>query len=399
MNKTLFQASVALLVVTRCSVLRAAPPEACTAAYQKKIAAQTVPASSVYVVISQEQQSGCILGPTDNSGIEQMTEELRAANTGAEKAVLRKELFEAVLAQFEGYPTVACTEDTLACAAGRHVSNMRNLQEAVNAENLNARDAKLAPLLAAKSWPLIPATGSIEISKIHLAELLTHECTDGADGTRSPQCIAAVEFAAKTMRTSEAMRQVVDMYSQPIIEANAQFLTVRDKEWNSYMNDVSVQYPWELWANGLIFQKVTPLEERAKFPRAPSSKWVFLHPSPGFERVEGPTGGHSTQASVLIEFVGYEKWRWSGGAASNRWGASLVTSFVDATGSHSVGYGVLLKTPFKNASVGAIWRKGDRGQQVNLMINVDLAKLIEQYKDVDVKGFLGKALSGQGVNP
>jgi hypothetical protein len=115
-----------------------------------------------------------------------------------------------------------------------------------------------------------------------------------------------------------------------------------------------------------------------------------LHPSPAFERVEGPTGGHSTQAAVVAEIAGYEMWRWSGsGAASNRWGASLITSFVDARGSSAVGYGLLLKTPFKNASVGVVFRNGDRGHQVNLAINVDLAKLIQKYKDVDIKKFVG----------
>ena len=100
---------------------------------------------------------------------------------------------------------------------------------------------------------------------------------------------------------------------------------------------------------------------------------------------------------MLIEIAGYEKWWWKAGTASNRWGASFVTSFVDARGSHSVGYGVLLKTPFKNASIGAIYRTGDRGRQINLTINVDLAKLIEHYKDVDVKKFLGNELLGRGA--
>jgi hypothetical protein len=42
-----------------------------------------------------------------------------------------------------------------------------------------------------------------------------------------------------------------------------------------------------------------------------------------------------------------------------------------------------------------VWRNGDRGRQVNLAINVDLAKLIQKYKDVDIKKFVGTSLVGQ----
>jgi hypothetical protein len=388
MNSTALRALVALASLACCGALRAAPVEPCVSAYQKDIAGQSVPADSVYAVITREQGSGCILGQADGTGIEQLLETLRDAKTDAEKAASRQMLFERVLAQFEGLPSTPCDGNTIACSAGRHVAKIRELQQALNAGPVDPR----SPLIAQNSWPLVPAIHTIRISNIDLLALLTNECAAGA---QSPQCIAAVDFSAKVIRTGESMHQLTDAYSQPIIEADNRFLTERDKEWNSYLNDVSVQYPWELWLNGYLFQKATPAAQRSQFPLAPTSKWVFLHPSPAFERVEGPTGGHSTQAAVVAEIAGYEMWRWSGsGAASNRWGASVITSFVDARGSSAVGYGLLLKTPFKNASVGVVFRNGDRGRQVNLAINVDLAKLIQKYKDVDIKKFVGTSLGG-----
>jgi hypothetical protein len=387
MNRGL-KALVALLSLACCPVLRAAPSEPCVEAYQRDIAGQSVPADSVYAVITREQRNGCILGPADTTGIEQLLEALRDGKTDAEKAASRQMLFERVLAEFDGLPSTPCDGNIIGCSAGRHVAKIRELQQAFNAGPVDPHSA----LIAQSSWPLVPAIHTIRISNIDLLALLTNECAAGA---QSPQCIAAVDFAAKVIRTGESMHQLTDAYSQPIIEGDNRFLTERDKEWNSYMNDVSVQYPWELWLNGYLFQRATTAAQRSQFPIAPSSKWVFLHPSPAFERVEGPTGGHSTQAAVFAEIAGYEKWWWSGGTASNRLGASLIVSFVDARGSSAVGYGLLLKTPFKNASVGVVWRNGDRGRQVNLAINVDLAKLIQKYKDVDVRKFLGGALSGQ----
>jgi hypothetical protein len=95
-----------------------------------------------------------------------------------------------------------------------------------------------------------------------------------------------------------------------------------------------------------------------------------------------------------MEFLGYEHWTWEQGSASGRWGASLIASAVDSKGSNSLGYGLLLKTPFKNAAVGVVWRNGDRGHQINVAINVDVSKLIQQYKQVDLTKFIGAALAG-----
>jgi hypothetical protein len=386
MDKKTLKALATLLVLTCCSALRAAPPEPCITTYQKVIPTlpQPVAPDSVFAVLTADQ-AGCILGAADSTGIGQLTQALRDAKTSAEKAAARQGVFKLVVSEFDGLPATPCEANTIACDAGRHVAKILELQRALDSGPVNPHN----PLIDHDSWALQPATATVEISRINLNSLLTSECAPGA---LSAQCIAAVDFAARVIRAGHGMFELVQTYWQPIIDADTQFLTQRDKEWNSYMNDVSVQYPWELWVNGSIFQKITPEDERSKFPRAPTGKWVFLHPSPAFERTEGPTGGHSTQAAVLIEIAGYERWLWNNGAASNRWGASFVTSFVDATGSRAVGYGVLLKTPFKNASVGAIWRTGARGHQINLTINVDLAKLIKQYKDVDVKTFLGKTL-------
>jgi hypothetical protein len=56
---------------------------------------------------------------------------------------------------------------------------------------------------------------------------------------------------------------------------------------------------------------------------------------------------------------------------------------------------LLVKTPLQNVSIGVVWRNTDRGRQVNLALNVDLAKLTQQYKDIDVKKFIGGLSQGQ----
>ena len=213
---------------------------------------------------------------------------------------------------------------------------------------------------------------------------MLNECQPGASST---QCRAAVDVAAKILRSAEATFQAVIAHRLPIIEANESFLSTRDKEWNSYFNEVSVQYPWELALNSWRFQKQVPQAERAGFPRAPTHKLNALHPVPAFEYAD-VGNEHSTQAAVVVELIGYERWRWREGKAANRVGVSLAASFSDVPGRDVVGYGVVLHTPVRNMSIGAIWRDSDTGDSINLIFNMDPAALIQQYKDLDVKDFL-----------
>lgn len=335
----------------------------------------------VYGVLSRERQSGCILGPQDTTGIEPLYQLLREAKSDAEKAVLRHRLLDLVLSQFQGLPSAQCEDDTPACSVGRHVGKVNQLVDALNSGSVDLKD----PLFQNDSWNVRVADGVIAISHVRLPVLLKNEC---ATGIRKPQCLDAVNVAAKLMRTGEVMFQLVVAYKQPLIDANAQFLSERDKEWNSYLNDVSVQFPLELAWNSRQYTKGKSEMELAAFPRAPTSKWILLHPAPGLERIEVANGQHSTQAAVFLEVVGYETWWWRDGTATNRWGLSLATSFVEAPTANAVGYGVLIHTPLRNASIGIIWRDSDLGRKVNVAFTVDVAQFIEQYKSSDLKDFL-----------
>lgn len=360
----------------------AAEIEPCTAAYDQALKAGPAPgAPQVWTLIESERQSGCILGATDSTGIRQLYLDLQSAPATAEVAVKRAQLFSRVLDEFKGFPTGSCPGDSTVCMVGRHVQAISDVRQLLNVGNPNHTD----PLLQNSEWTAVVANGRIGVSQIALQPYLSKECQSGVD---TPQCRAAVDLSAKILRSSEAVFQAIVAHRKPIIEANELFLTTRDQEWDAYFNDIAVQYPWELAINSARFVKKNPNPaERGQFPRAPSAKLIALHPVAGFEYAE-VAGEHSTQAAVLVELIGYERWRWREGKATNRVGASLAASFADVPGSDPVGYGVVLHLPFRNISVGAIWRDGDAGDSINIVVNVDLAKLIEQYKDADVTDFL-----------
>jgi len=359
--------------------------EPCDAAYKDGIKKLNgIGPENVYVVLRRELHSGCILGPQDSTGIDPLVKQLGEAKSDAEKAELRQRLLDRVLSQFEGLASAPCEDDTPACSVDRHVERLRQLKQALNSGSVDLNDK----LFQNNSWNLRVDDGVITISQVHLRVMLTNEC---AAGVIEKQCLDAVNVAAKLMRNSEVMFQLIVTYKQPIIDAHAQFLSERDKEWNSYLNDLTVQYPWELGWNGRLYTRGKDKKELAAFPRAPNRKWILLHPTPGFERIEVTNGRHSTQAAVFLEVVGYEGWRWRDGTATDRWGLSLATSFVETPGANAVGYGVLIRTPFrwlKNCPIGIMWRDSDLGRKANVAFTVDVAQLITQYKGSDLKDFL-----------
>jgi hypothetical protein len=383
MHKQQGAALLAVLLLAAAQYAWCVEVEPCAAAYDKQLKTLPPPLTGQeWLALSDERESGCILGATDSTGIRQLYLNLQRLPPGADMTVTRTELFDRMLGQFDGTPSSVCDGNSTACIVGRHVDAIRRARELLSSGHPDAKE----PLLSNDSWALNMADGSIRVSGVSVRSYLTGECKEGAASAR---CRSAVEIAAKIERSSEAMFQTIVAHRMPIIEANAVFLTTRDKEWDSYFNEVSVQYPWELALNGWRFQKDISREERAGFPRAPEQKLIALHPSPAFEYAEAIGGEHSTQAAVVVELLGYERWRWREGKAANRVGVSLAASFTDVPGADAVGYGIVLHTPFRNVSIGAVWRDGDDGDSINLIFNVNLAALIQQYKNVDVKDFIG----------
>jgi hypothetical protein len=379
MHKRTGAALLAALLLAAAHCAWSAEIEPCAVAYDKELKSDEPPGvAQVWVTVSSERQSGCILGATDSTGIRQLYLNLQRLPPGGDMAVARTQLFDRVLAQFDGIASSDCESESTACVVGRHVEAIRKARELLNSGHPEAA------LL--NTWGVRDSDGRIEVSRVTLQPFLVSECKPGAS---SAPCRSAVEIAAKILRSTEAMFQAIVAHRMPIIEANAAFLSTRDKEWNSYFNEVSVQYPWELALNSARFQKNTPKTEREGFPRAPEHKLIALHPVAGFEYAEVTGGDHSTQAAVVVELVGYERWRWRDGKAVNRVGMSLAASFTDLPGADVVGYGVVFHTPVRNISIGAVWRDGDHGDSINLIFNVNLAALIQQYKNADVKDFIG----------
>lgn len=356
----------------------------CTDFYAAQIRDSQRAADSVFAVLNtQTTSNGCILGQADWSGLEPLYQTLlNPASPETDKALARSQLWPLVLAQFAGADSRECADPLdAACMVGRHIAKMNGLRAMLEGSEVDRSDEVMQP----NSWAIQQSpVPQIRISDIRLQAFPAQECSGGLAQAR---CQAAVELTAKLMRTAMVMNNIIAAYNLPIIDAAGQFLSLRDKEWDSYLNTISVQYPWELGWNSRRYTRknAATLQD---FPRAPESKIIALHPSPGYELVEAPSGSNTQQPAVIVELIGYERWEWEGGAAKNRWGASVVASYATIEGMDDVGYGIMVHTPIKNISFGLLRRDGIAGSETGVLINLNLAQFIKKYEGLDLKGFL-----------
>lgn len=349
------------------------------------------PAGAFAQISSQAIPSGCILGDKDTTDIAPLYKALYPDADGnllpgPERSVKRKALFDLVIQDLDSLQSGECVEGMgwlmPACVIERQKEAILALKAVLD----NESDFTNLRITKKNQW-LPDPDSNLDNIRTNLTEFVEVQC--GTD-LKKGSCEKGVIYVAKLLRSSNAMYQAIVAHQLPIINENALFLSTRDQEWSQYFNTISVQYPWELGFNSWVFTREKTDEELALFPQAPNSKFIILHPSVGYEYIDTPASSGSFEGVVLLELAGYERWRWENGKAKSRWGGSVVLSFADIQGMDTIGIGVTLHTPFKNSSVGLIWRDGDDGSETSIFMNVDLAKLIMKYKDANVKKFLTK---------
>lgn len=323
------------------------------------------------------KDDGCIRGTNDSYDLRRHVEAMLAVDATPEQVGnARGLLLTDLLEHFEDVPRTDCPGPDPHCVAGRHEKQVRLLVQQIRDGRFEARPG------LRNEWAY-QTSGVVAVSYADLRPMIQGACAGGLDD----DCIAAVEVAAKVVRTSHAVNEVFTSLYAPYIEASDEFLTLRDKEWNAYLNGASVQFPWELAINGALYRE--PGQDG--FPQPPSEQFVVLHPSVGVESIERADGDRQQAPAVLLEVLGYQRWRWSEGEQKQRWGLSAIVSLADIDGMDKVGFGALLHTPLRHTAVGVVWRDGDDGAEIGITLNLDLAKLVQDHGSDAVRRFIGSA--------
>jgi hypothetical protein len=341
-------------------------------------------------VYGQANPKGCINGSQDESGISQLYKALQSGKANGNPLSDEQKLEYQVRVFFLikrdlNFAINSC--DEIGVIGCQIVNRQRDFIEELEESTVTSDISYSSKLRIPNNWQF-DNDGNQKLSDDNLVDYLNGSACK-VDLT-SDSCKNALKVTAKLLRASETMIQMASTYNRTIIGQNKAFLSARHSEWDQYFNQVSVQYPWELAINSALYNSDRSDDALARFPQPPNKKLIFLHPSVGFEYIKGPGGESMIAGSVLLEVLGGEFWSWKGGEAKNRWGASAAASFAEISGMDTVGYGLVLHTPIKHASLGVVWRDGNDGSETGFFMNVDLAKLIMEYDDRDLMDFLSK---------
>lgn len=146
-----------------------------------------------------------------------------------------------------------------------------------------------------------------------------------------------------------------------------------------YSTEARPQLIHELLINSLYYER----EKEPGLGSPPDKQFIVLHPSVAFEYVHGADKGSRFQPALLIEWAGYNRWKWKGDSAQmeNAWGASIVSSVSDRGGTTATGHGFVIH--YNNVySFGVTRHGGDTGFFVSMDVQRLLMNKEEKFQEV-----------------
>lgn len=123
-------------------------------------------------------------------------------------------------------------------------------------------------------------------------------------------------------------------------------VNLQKDRWTAYRTKGKPLYFWEVWLNGATMgDELCPRDPGTGIQRGfcatPSSQWVLLHPEPVAAFNRKATQASELNAALLIELVGYHRWKWGEGSSEmrGRIGGSLAAAYLQHGGGRKWGYG------------------------------------------------------------
>lgn len=218
------------------------------------------------------------------------------------------------------------------------------------------------------SWPKDSGARLLILGeeKLNVFELIASVCQEQSESCRDQFRLGQAYFELTRLQ-----KRVLNIVSKP--DRTALLLKLRqvNARWDRFFDQgrsLGVLFPWELYANSLLYDATRDPEA---FEGPPSHQIILLHPSIGahFE----PDAEDQIAQTIVLELLGYYRWSWGGDdQAEMRWplGGSLIMSF---DGRDDPNYGVMAHLP-KNWSIGATI---DDDNDVAVLLSIDLAKAIQ----------------------
>ena len=208
-----------------------------------------------------------------------------------------------------------------------------------------------------RSFDVAPEGNTEKIFRSVPSETITIAC-----GAALPQYLVDISTAALL---AERIRIEHEL---PLMKSRAAVLAKASRDAEDLLKNGLAMWPWELWLNGLR------LSERDADPLF-RTQWVFMRPSAGIEIDLRNQSSADLQASVMLEPVGFVRYR--GDAYAHWWGASLV---VTSSTRRGAGLGALIR--WDNYVIGLTRHKGEGGEPDStfLAVGVDLYDLLNKKR-------------------
>lgn len=240
-------------------------------------------------------------------------------------------------------------------------------------EAVRARVAQRLPLgeQSVKGWEWDGLTKQFRGLPAVDAKRLDVTCAAPTDvACREAASAGKVVFRAAALVRAALRFSLEDTYQQALEAAR-----VRDAKWTHYFDEARLQFPWELYVNGLRHAREN--RKAGGFADVPDDQWIVLHPGVGLEYVRDAPRGSRFEPALVVELIGYNRWRWKpDGRMGTALGISLIQTYSDRAGFESGRPGIMLHYDHKY-SLALTRGDGETG----LMLSVDLSRLVDRVGD------------------
>ncbi len=192
-------------------------------------------------------------------------------------------------------------------------------------------------------------------------------------------CNKEFKLAADIVGAIFLANAAIDKYTEDYQAKALQSRKRRRASWDSYYDDLTFQYPWELWTNSLLLDATDNRsvvdDNKIGFRTLPKNKLVLLHPEVNLVYVDDADDEY--EVTVTVEMLGYEAFDFdSSGKIKNPWGVSLLAAYLDRTDRDDSGWtgGLLFK--YNGYSLGVTDNHGDAG----IVFNINLSQRLFEVK-------------------
>lgn len=205
--------------------------------------------------------------------------------------------------------------------------------------------------------------------------LTADKCSRVGDG----HCTLEFDYAANLIRVIQLANAAIDKYSENYRAEALADRSLRRTKWDSYYDELTFQYPWELLVNNFFLERSDKRKSvdgnKLGFRELPGSKMVLLHPEANLVYAKNAVDEYDI--TVTVEAIGYEAFAFDDkGKIKNPWGVSVLAAYMGEPDKLQSGWTIGLLFKYNGYSLGVTDNHGEPG----IVFNINLAQRIFDVK-------------------